>query len=147
MSVIRYGLKEFGAIASTIKGTGELRDRFLNDQEVAFLAKMKDYPITEDELDVYILCFVERLNIANSLAFDYTYNKKEISAISRLEAKDLEGEGLGRKTFYLNLRQLKYNLYTNGGNCFLGEKDMEKLSRLIDYCRDMLENRVEGWEN
>lgn len=148
MSVIKFNLDVFAAIASTIKYTGHMRDHFLSLKEIGVLAQLKGYPLSEEALDRKILCWVERLYIANSLAFYYNYSSgEEKIEIPRLSAKMLEGHLLSARDFLKQLREIRYNLYTNAGNCFLGEEDMEKLERLIDYIRDMTEMKVAGFED
>jgi hypothetical protein len=149
MSVIKFNLEVFAAIASTIKYFGNIRDHFLSLKEIGVLAQLKAYPLSEEALNRKILCWVERLYIANSLAFDYNCNSgaQEKIEVPRLSAKSLEGHLLGARGFLKQLRGIRYNLYTNAGHCFLGEEDMEKLERLIDYIRDMTEMKVAGFED
>ena len=73
MSVIKFSVAEFADIASTIRYDSVLRDRFYSLKEVGELARLKMYPPTERQLDKAIFCWVERLYIANALAFEYQY--------------------------------------------------------------------------
>jgi hypothetical protein len=61
--------------------------------------------------------------------------------------EDVFGSVVFHCGFLKQLREIRYNLYTNAGNCFLGEEDMEKLDRVIDYIRDMAEMKVVEFED
>jgi hypothetical protein len=145
MSVIKFSVVEFADIASTIRYDPVLRDRFLSLKEVGELARLKIYPLTEAQLDKAILCWVERLYIANALAFEYQYGDSDTITIKRLNEKDLEGQLLSYEQILKQLRSLRYNLYTNAGRTFLGEDDMAKLSAFIQLIRDYRDMKVEGF--
>jgi ribosomal protein L27 len=145
MSVIKFSVVEFADIASTIRYDTVLRDHFLSLKEVGKLSKLKMYPPTEQQLDKAILCWVERLYIANALAFEYQYGDSEIISIKRLAEKDLEGQLLRRGEILEKLRGLRYNVFTNAGRTFLGEDDMAKLSALIQLIQDYREMKMEGF--
>ena len=125
MSVIKFLISEFAEIASTIKYNTFLRDHFYSLKETGEPAKLKLFPSTEKQLDKAILCWVERLYIANALAFEYQYGDSDPITIKRLNEKDLEGQLLSYEQFLKQLRSLRYNLYTNAGRTFLGEDDTE----------------------
>jgi hypothetical protein len=146
MSVIKLLISEFADIASTIKYNPFLRDHFYSLKETGELARLKLFPPTEKQLDKAILCWVERLYIANALAFEYQYGDSDTITIKRLNEKELEGQLLGYEQFLKQLRSLRYNLYTNAGRSFLSEDDMEKLSALIQFVQDYREMKVEGFE-
>jgi len=143
VSVIKFSLAEFADIASTIRYDTVLRDYFLSFKEVGKLSKLKMYPPTEAQLDKAILCWVERLYIANALAFEYQYGDLEIISIKRLNEKDLEGQLLRRGEIFEKLRGLRYNVFTNAGRTFLGEDDTAKLSALIQLIQDYREMKME----
>jgi hypothetical protein len=145
MSVIKFSVAEFAEIASTIRYDTVLRDHFYSLKEIGELAKLKMYPPTEAQLDKAIFCWVERLYIANALAFEYQYGDSDPIAIKRLTEKDLEGQLLSRREIFEKLRGLRYNLFTNAGRTFLGEDDMAKLSALIQLIQDYREMKVEGF--
>lgn len=145
MSVIKFSVAEFADIASTIKYDPVLHDRFLSLEEVGELARLKMYPPTESQLDKAIFCWVERLYVANALAFEYQYGDSEQITIKRLTEKDLEGQLLSYEQILKQLRSLRYNLYTNAGRSFLGADDMAKLSALIQLIQDYREMNVEGF--
>ncbi len=145
MSVIKFLVSEFADIASNIKYDTVLRDHFYSLKETGELAKLKMYPPTEGQLDKAILCWVERLYIANALAFEYQYGDSDPITIKRLNEKDLEGQLLIRGEFWEKLRSLRYNLYTNSGRIFLGEDDLAKLSAFIQLIQDYRETKVEGF--
>ena len=144
MNVIKFSVAEFADIASTIKYDSVLHDHFLSLKEVGELARLKMYPPTESQLDKAIFCWVERLYVANALAFEYHYGDSEQITIKRLTEKDLEGQ-LSYEQILKQLRSLRYNLYTNAGRSFLGADDMAKLSALIQLIQDYREMNVEGF--
>lgn len=92
MSVIKFSVAEFANIASTIKYDTVLRDHFYSLKEIGELARLKLYPPTEAQMDKAILCWVERLYIANALAFEYQYGDSDTITIKRLTEKVLEGQ-------------------------------------------------------
>ncbi len=145
MSVIKFSVAEFADIASTIRYDTVLRDHFYSLKEVGELARLKMYPPSEAQLDKAVLCWVERLYIANALAFEYQYGDSEVISIKRLTEKDLEGQLLSRREILEKLRGLRYNLFTNAGRTFLGEDDMAKLSALIQLIQDYREMKMEGF--
>ena len=145
MSVIKFLISEFADIASTIKYGTVLRDHFYSLKETGELARLKLFPPTEKQLDKAILCWVERLYIANALAFEYQYGDSDQITIKRLNEKDMEGQLLSYEQILKQLRSLRYNLYTNAGRTFLGEDDMAKLSALIQLIQVYREMNVEGF--
>jgi hypothetical protein len=143
LSVIKFSVEEFADIASTIKYDTVLRDHFYSLKEIGELARLKMYPPTEAQLDKAIFCWVERLYIANALAFDYQYGDLDPITIKRLTEKDLEGQLLSRREIFEKLRGLRYTVFTNAGRTFLGEDDMAKLSALIQPIQNYREMKVE----
>jgi hypothetical protein len=135
MSVFKLPLKDFASITSTIKYDARFRDHFLSLEEKGELSLLLAYPPTDKYIDNEIRCFVERLYIANALAFAYMYGEKPI-IIERLTEENLEGSLIEVVEFIKTLRTLRYNLYTNAGNSFLSEKDMKKLNFLIEYATE-----------
>ena len=75
--------------------------------------------------------FVYRLYIANVLAEQYTYLSEGQEAISVPLIDFAAGQPVSLHRLLDLLGSLSYNLVTNGGNSFLGQKDQEKLDRLI----------------
>lgn len=144
MSVIKLLISEFADIASTIKYDAVLRGHFYSLKETGELARLKMFPPAERQLDKAILCWVERLYIANALAFEYQYGNSDQITIKRLNEKDLEGQLLSYEQILKQLRSLRYNLYTNAGRTFLGADDTAKLSALIQLIQDYREMNVEG---
>ena len=135
---MKFSVKTFADVTTSVLHNGDLRRKFLLDEEIGELALLNLYPIDDSELDKKILCFVERLYIANTLAFDYQYSEMEEITIKRLERNDLDGSLIINTVLLLNLRSIKYNLYTNNGHCFTNETDMKKLDRLVET----LENSI-----
>ena len=145
MSVIKFSVGEFADIASTIRYDPVLRNHFYSLKEVGELVRLRMYPSSEAQLDKAVLCWVERLYIANALAFEYQYGDSDTIVIKRLTEKDLEGQLLSRREILEKLRGLRYNLFTNAGRTFLGEDDMAKLSALIQLIQDYREMKMEGF--
>ena len=140
MSVLRLSLKEFADIAASILHT-ELSDHFFTEAEVF---EMHYFNSDKDErFENEVKCFVERLYIGNSLAFQYMYGRKGVNdpeikdggkiEIERLDARGLDGSILTLARLSEELHSLRYNLFTNSGNSFISEKDSDKLHRLIDW--------------
>ncbi len=86
---------------------------------------------------------VDRLYIANQLAYDYSYDIPKIE-IRRLEQKDIDAAPVIKGVKLLSeLKSLRYNLYSNGGHSFVSKKDAEKLDILIIALMDeAIENYV-----
>jgi len=138
MSVKKFSVAEFADIATTIKNS-PLRKYFYTAEEEGLMARLNHYPPLETQRDKDILCWVERLHIANALAYHYQYSDTDTIIIKRLNEKDLEGKLLPEKELYQQLRSLRYNLYTNNGRVFLGGNDLARLTRFIDILRDDIE--------
>jgi len=136
MSVILLDVKEYADVASTMIECPEYYDRFYSFREQAFHNQM-DKP-TIEETKHAIKAFVERLYLANQLAFITMYGKAKEETIVRLEEHELDGGLLGSKSFLRTLESIHYNLYTNAGRIFLGREDEERLERYIRYTRDKL---------
>ena len=138
MSVMKFSVKTFADVTTSVLHNDDLRRKFLLDEEIGELALLNLYPIDDSELDKKILCFVERLYIANTLAFDYQYSEMEEITIKRLERNDLDGSLIINTVLLLNLRSIKYNLYTNNGHCFTSEKDIKRLDRFIETLENLI---------
>ena len=83
------------------------------------------------------LSWVDRLNIANQLAVDYQYSKRNSMTITRLE--DVGSQiPLSLRNLWSELRSIRYNLNTNNGRIFLGGEDEERLDRLINHIANSL---------
>ena len=146
MSTIRFKIKEFADIATTLALDARLNDRFLSSAEIGELVQLdrNAYPLSEKDFLNEVKCFVHRLYIANDLAFETSYGTGDI-VIKRLTAKELDGEFLKPSELLKQLKQLRYNVFNNAGYTYLGQKDEDKLNGLIAYIRDNLEANVEGW--
>jgi len=138
MSVLAFSAEKMGSLATSLisknrrhGGPGEYWE-FLTHPE---LLELKELYKTADELfdaiEQEISCFVDRLYIANQMAYIYSYDVSK-SEIQRLDKKHIdiavgiEGAGLLRE-----LKSLRYNLYSNGGHSFVSKKDEEKLTTVI----------------
>jgi len=114
----------------------EYYDRFYSFREQAFHNQMGKP--TMEGTEHAIKAFVERLYLANQLAFITMYGKAKEETIVRLEEHELDGGLLGSKSFLRTLESIHYNLYTNAGRIFLGREDEERLERYIRYLRSKL---------
>ena len=127
MSVALISVEEFADLAISIKYNEELSKTFFSWRERFFnLLYSKENGNVPNENE--ILCFVERLYLANRMAYYYQYADEcedGVIQIRRLEEHELHGKLLSL------LRSIHYNLYTNAGRCFLGREDMERLERLM----------------
>lgn len=133
MSVIRFMTETFAEIATTIKNSIKLRDNFYTIEEHQLINHIKQTPKEyQEDLNHAILCFTERLNIANLLAYEYTYNRSGSPIIiERLTPKQLDGKTLSLPEFHTQLKSIRYNLISNSGRIFLGGEDTKRLETLI----------------
>jgi len=138
MSVALIGIDEFGNVATTILMNEYLKSYFLNGNE-KFMKLLYKKQANPEPSEIDILAFVERLYIANRLAYYYQYGDECIDGkieIKRLDETDLFNKPVSYQKLLQILRDIHYNLYTNAGRCFLGREDMERLERLIEACKD-----------
>lgn len=136
MSVMTIDLKEFAGVASTILYVPEYHDLFYSLRERAF--HNEAFKPTSEQTKISILAFVERLYIANNLAFSIQYPDSDTITIERLTEKDLQGALMHDHQFLETLESIHYNLYTNEGRCFLGREDEERLERYINHVKDRI---------
>lgn len=133
MSVVAIDIEEFADVAETIRTDQELRSVFKSFRERYLETKLYDQTGTT-EGDIH--AFVDRLYIANRLAFQYQYHDDDKIVIPRLKEKQLDGDITDYKKLLRLLRGIRYNLATNNGRVFLGQEDCGRLERLIDTCKD-----------
>ena len=132
MSVYLHDKEEFARVAQTIRFDQNLREVFFTVKDSAFRRNLGLNPDPEPH-DIY--AFVERLYIANRLAYSYQYGDDDPITIPRLKKKDFAGMPYRAKEFIEVLGSIRYNLYTNNGRCFLGQEDMERVDRLLNTAR------------
>lgn len=131
MSVILYETKRFGSLANHLISTSDLRDASLPYDE---RMKLKQYKGTFDDECTNIVCWVDRLYIANQLAYHTTYTYREGKfEVELLDDSDIKSNGCNwdNKKLYSFLNSLHYNIFSNGGRSFLSEEDMNRLDSLI----------------
>lgn len=131
MSVILYEKEKFGSLAYHLTHTNQdLRDLALPYHEKLELQRFKTDQKGED---LNIICWVDRLYIANQLAFHQTYTRTNKFEIETLDDKDITPQGLNwdTKKLYDWLNSVNYNIYSNGGRSFLSRDDHERLKGLI----------------
>ena len=140
MSVALISIEEFADLATSIKYIDKLSKTFFSWKERFFnLLYSKENGNVPNENE--ILCFVERLYLANRMAYYYQYAdecKDGVIQIRRLEEHELHGKLLPFREILFLLRSIHYNLYTNAGRCFLGREDMERLERLMEACKEAM---------
>ena len=139
VSVFTFTRKQMGRIGESIlyhriMGSNVARDLVLNEYEKYMRLKLSGSDAVTEK-DVY--CFVDRLWIANQMAFAYTYERGDegkpvVHEIERLSEEDFSCLPLGSDKFLSELNSLKYNTISNGGNTFLGVSDQEKLDQIIN---------------
>lgn len=129
MSVILYEKENFGSMAYHLTHTTQdLRDLAIPYHEKLELQRFKCKPQDEDN---NIICWVDRLFIANQLAFHQTYTKTNKFEIETLDDKDIRPTlNWDNKKLYDWLNRLDYNLYSNGGRSFISEDDHKRLKNL-----------------
>ena len=141
MSVLILKPNEYLGIAESFKH-GELRDYFfssLEKMEAEYWvehAKISLWDFTDNAISTW----VDRLYIANQLAFFYSYDKS--IQLERLKESDW-GLPLTSRVLLEKLASVRYNVITNGGNCFVSEKDMDRLERLIEIVKDIRMRELE----
>jgi len=137
MSVASIQLPTFANVATTLKFCNDLKYAFYSFRE-KYLKLMYKKQADPEPDENEILCFIERLYIANRLAYLYQYPdecKNNSITIKRLEKEQLNGFILPISKLLEELKHIEYNIYTNAGRCFLGNEDMERLHRLMDACK------------
>lgn len=131
MSVILFERREFGSLANWLISTSNLRDVALPYIE---RMKLKQYKATFGDECANIVCWVDRLYMANQLAYHTTYTYRDGKfEIEMLQDEDIKSNGLNwdNKKLYSFLNSLHYNLFSNGGRCFVSEDDLDRLDSLI----------------
>ncbi|MBA7540833.1 hypothetical protein ES705_33136 [subsurface metagenome] len=138
MSVIKKSKEILGRVGITLLSSEHLRPLLLDAENQMLLAKLESNE--HDFIDHEIRCFIERLYLANQLAFLRQYDREAKSyTLKRLEETDISGKLLSMKELWSELKSIRYNLYTNAGVCFLGKEDFETLTSLIDNAIDLVE--------
>lgn len=102
------------------------------------MKEIKTKDTTEEEwLEREIDYFIQRLYIANQIAFLYNYGEK-------LEIPDTEiqdGTPLNNLEMIETLGSIEYNLYTNNGRSFISSEDKKKLDKIKELAmRQIIED-------
>jgi hypothetical protein len=152
MSVIRFSRITLLRIAASITNSTELRDIFYSWKEKLERQVFNTEKNYEDEQEIDIYRFVNRLSIANQAAYIYQYpdEDKKITLLDIKDKSELRPYNYPELLKEFNypellkeLKSLRYNLYTNSGRVFLGEEDMQRLDRLIEKVQSLI---IEGYE-
>jgi hypothetical protein len=144
MSVFVLSPGEFGAIAATLR---ILRDAFRRPIFPLSMAERWEFkalvePGGKLDEEQYTLSLIEpfvfRLYLGNAMAERYTYLDDKATEIVIPLITLPRGRVLAPREMLTTLESLSYNLVTNGGNTFLGVKDDEKLTAVIDNVKSTL---------
>jgi len=133
LSVILYSKKTFSAIANSILRIRESQSLIMYGEDYYDCEKFYDndkYKFCE----VKVKAWADRLFISNQLANLVQYwDHKDVSReIKRLDDKDFtNAEIWGIEKLLDQLNSIDYNLYTNAGNSFISEKDLDFLNRIV----------------
>jgi hypothetical protein len=136
MSVCVLTASEYGSIAATLRtGRTSLREPLfpLSVAERFEYQVFKEYhKQSEDEYRLALVDpFVFRLFIANQIAEEYTYMKPGHKNLVVPIIEFPASPRLSLRALLEKLDAVSYNVITNGGNSFLGQKDAEKLDQII----------------
>lgn len=144
MSVFVRTPAEFGAIASTLRTA---RPRMVDPLFPLSSAEMWDYEVfkdvgkkqTKEEYRLSLIKpFVFRLYLANMMSHCYTYWKEDEKEFVIPLPELPEDKTLDLPVLLSELKSVRYNILTNGGNTFLGVKDAEKLDGVISNVQSEL---------
>lgn len=143
MSVIQIDPTEFGRIASTL-----LRSQYADDfswcvfdtresMEIhTLLTHLESHETVhqfEEAKNTMIFTWVDRLYLANQIAAAITYVKEREFTLEHLRVTLLDLDPYPTLIeFYEQLRNIRYNIYTNNGRCMFDHDDMIRLDDLID---------------
>ena len=83
----------------------------------------------EDTKMRFIVSWMERVYVANQMAYIFNYRDEE-QTISFLEESHLKFNPMSMKAMYEELEGIEYNLYTGAARTFLSEEDMTRLQNL-----------------
>ena len=85
-------------------------------------------------LQTFIVCFFDRIYIANQLSYCYQYNEKMDIQRLNFDIKRVKNEpitDLFKRDFATFLSNINYNLFTNNLRSFVSADDLEILQNLI----------------
>ena len=147
MSVIEYKGEDVGALANVV---------LMNEEYKSAITSIKDhyeelvFKKDQKAIDNTVICFFDRLYIANQLAAAITYPSKDgIMTIHRLQVEDIKGLKFasthlnGPRALNSALRSMSYNIISNGGRSFFDEEDSQKLDNLISLTANMVLDATE----
>ena len=153
MSVILYERGIFARLADWLIAKDAARDIFFSpftheeETDIYWTEKKiwsgRDFDVSRHRRS-RLAQWADRLFIANQLAFFYTYDEED-PKIERLGNEDIgNGPGMSPGRMLEVLEGIHYNIYTNGGNCFLGKTDEKRLKWYIDQLKDKLLEAFRG---
>lgn len=140
MSVIRFDKEEISNIYKSLKwltyGYNNAIDRVIpfNYSEYLEAKSLDEKHDYESFIQEKLVNFIDRLWLSNQMAFILQYGRKnkDHREIEFITDADLDnGKQLPNYELYSQLNSLRYNLYTNGGNSFIQQKDLEFLEGII----------------
>ena len=145
MSVIRFDSEEFADILRSLKWLTFGYDNSIDpviplDHSEWCEAEALEQRLGEKRAfnkEIYLqnklVWWIQRVSASNQMAYiwQYAHNDSVSKEIEKLDMESLNGKQLPTYKLYSLLRSLRYNLYTNGGNCFIQEKDLTFLNGII----------------
>lgn len=137
MSVIRFSKEEIADLYISIEHfTWNYKNQVeriipLNYGDY-LMAKFFDEKLDEESyIQDKIKWWIQRLWASNQMASIWQYHDKTENHIEVISVDEMkQGRQLPNFELYQELNSLRYNLYTNGGNCFVQEKDLEMLDSI-----------------
>ena len=158
MSVIVFDIEEMASIYKTLEMEVYGRDIYsLIPKEEIDYHHAKDYYDNDMEklLKVKLFSWVRRIWIANQCAgiAQYGHHDDYDKTIKLFDESDAQyGKMLSEFELYEEIGSLSYNIYTNGGNSFVSEKDLKFLDHIREViaqkhmdskCREIKDNLAE----
>jgi len=147
MSVIQFPLNQFEKVESLIIGNPFVL-QFLNT--LPEYNEFKDYYIQIDKsiesMEKYFIgAMMWYSYVANKVAFALQY-KKQVDFFDEQEDEKPNVQPLPNNDFKLireELGSIHYNIYTNGGNVFLGPDWLNPLKAIIEFCESVASGKIQ----
>lgn len=138
MSVFAFSGEEIGSIYKTLQGEIYGRDIYslIPKEEIDYYHVKEFYENDMERLQkVKLIGWVSRIWIANQCAVIQQYGANHPDLNKTIELFDDDkclGKVLDEHELYRSVSSLIYNLYTNGGNCFVQKKDLDFANHIIN---------------
>lgn len=146
MSVIQFPLNHFEKVESLLIGNPYVL-QFLNT--LPEYNDFKDYYSKIDKKIVsmekyYIGALMWYSYVANKVAYSLQY-KEPADFFNEQQNQETETEPIPNNDFKLireELGSIHYNIYTNGGNVFLGPDWLNPLKAIIEFCESIANGKI-----